>query len=80
MKELNALMGRQEMNHDWLNYRGALICAVLANTVRDPKRKIRPFVPDDFMPKQKGRQQTAEQIYATVQLLNTALGGSISEN
>ena len=80
MKELNALIGRQEMNHDWLNYRVALICAVLANTVRDPKKKIRPFVPDDFMPKRELKRQTAEQIFATIQLLNTALGGEVLEN
>ena len=68
LKELNALIERQEMAHDWLDYRTALICATRANTVRDPKRKVRPFVPDDFMPKRKHEQQTAEQLSATVKL------------
>ncbi len=76
MRELNALSERHEESHEWLNYRAALICSVLANTVRDPKRKTRPFVPDDFMPKTERRVQTTSQMLTTVRMLNTAFGGS----
>ena len=77
LKEFNALIERHRNNHDWLNYRTALICAILANTVRDPKKKIRPFTPEDFMPKKETKQQTTEQIFATVQMLNTVFGGEV---
>ena len=79
LKELNALIERRIDNQDWLNYRSALICAVLANTVRDTKRKPRPFVPDDFMPKQESRRQTPKQILATVKILNAAFGGKVEK-
>ena len=79
LKELNALIERHNDNQDWLNYRSALICAVLANTVRDTKRKPRPFVPDDFMPKQESEQQTPKQILATVKILNAAFGGKVEK-
>lgn len=78
IKELNALIERYKNNQDWLNYRSALICAVMANIWRDSKR--RAFIPDDFMPKEKVRQQSPEQMLATVKLLNTALGGKVLED
>lgn len=79
LKEFNALIGRHKSNQEWLNYRAALICAVLANTVRDPKRKARPFVPDDFMPGSKSRKQTAKQMFAQVKAINALLGGKVLE-
>lgn len=79
LKEFNALAGRHESNQEWLNYRAALVCAVLANTARDPKRKRHPFVPDDFLPKKEHVGQTPEQIFAQVQLLNALFGGTVVE-
>jgi len=79
LKEFNALAERHESNQEWLNYRTALVCAVLANTSRDPKRKRQPFVPDDFMPRKEHVGQTPGQMFAAVQLLNAAFGGSILE-
>lgn len=78
VRELNALIERYKNNQDWLNYRSALICAVMANMWRDSKRQA--FTPDDFMPKEKVRQQSPEQMLATVKLLNTALGGRVLED
>jgi len=79
LREFNALVERYIINHDWLNYRVALVCSILANTARDPKKKPSPFVPDDFMPKKEQRQQTAEQMFAFVQALNAVLGGKVVE-
>ena len=79
IRELNALLERYKSEHDWLNYRAALICSVLANTARDPKRKPRPFIPDDFMPKKERKQQTAKQMLTTVKMLNAAFGGNVIE-
>lgn len=80
LKELNALSERHQSNQSWLDYRAALVCAVFANTTRDAKKRMKPFVPGDFMPKGKTRRQTAEQMFAAVQLLNAAFGGKVSEN
>ena len=80
LKEFDALNERHKNSEQWLNYRAALICAVLANTARDPKKKIKPFEPSDFMPSDKPKHQTAEQIFATVQMLNAVFGGSVLEN
>ena len=78
LKEFNALIGRYKDTHDWLNYRTALICSVLANIWRG--RKGRVFSPEDFMPGAERRAQTPKQMWNTVQMLNAAFGGSVKEN
>lgn len=80
LREFGALTDRVNDNHEWLNYRTGLICAVLANTVRDPKKKVGPYTPEDFMPKVKSKQQTAEQMFANIKLLNAAFGGKVLES
>ncbi len=81
LKEFNALADRYGINQEWLNYRTALICSVLANTVRDPKRKRTPYTPQDFMPgkKQLQSKQSAKQMLSTVKMWNAALGGTVKE-
>lgn len=76
LREFNALILRHKNNQDWLNYRSALICTVLANVWRGKNTKA--FTPDDFMPKEKPGQQTPKQILATVKTLNAAFGGKIN--
>lgn len=78
VRELNALIERYEVNRDWLNYRAALICAVLANIWRG--KNVKAFKPEDFMPGREHERQTPEQMLTTVQLLNAALGGSVRED
>ena len=73
IKEFNALIERHNNNQEWLNYRAALICTVLANIWRSKNTKA--FIPDDFMPKEKPDKQTPKQILATVKVLNAAFGG-----
>jgi hypothetical protein len=54
----------------WQDYRTGLICAVLANINRDPK-KSKPFTPQDFMPGQaqrKQEKQTPEQMIEVVKI------------
>ena len=83
-KEFNALSERCKTSHDWLNYRAALICSVLANTVRDPKKKSKPYTPQDFMPEEKrtrpSKKQSAKQMLRTVKILNAAHGGNVKES
>ena len=70
LKEFNALSERYGVNQEWLNYRAALICSVLANIARDPKKKGTPYIPRDFMPggKQPYQKQTAKQMLATAKM------------
>lgn len=78
LREFNALSERHKDNQDWLNYRSALICAVMANMWRGKNTKA--FIPNDFMPKKEHKGQTAEQMLFTVKMLNAAFGGTISED
>ena len=80
LKEFNALAGKYKNGQSWLDHRAALICSVLANIWRDTKKKTTPFLPEDFMPREKTVQQTVEQMFATVKMLNTAFGGEVLEN
>jgi len=59
-----------------LNYRGALICSVIAEVNRDPRKRKRPFTPDDFMPKQKIKL-TDKQMTDQIKAINIALGGEV---
>jgi hypothetical protein len=60
-----------ECYHDeqeWQNYRTGLICAVLVNINRDPK-KSKVYSPQDFMPgreHQKHVEQTPEEMLLVV--------------
>jgi len=81
LKDLVALIDRYKSNEEWLNYRTALISAIVANTARDPKRKPAPYTPDDFMPTgRKPKTQTPEQMFEQVKLLNVMFGGNVVED
>jgi len=60
-----------------LDSRTALICAVLANINRNPKKRSKAFTIEDFMPSyEKGRQvKSAEEMLETVKLWNKVLRG-----
>ena len=77
MREFKALSDRFKDAQDWLDYRAALICTIMANVWRDSKTK--PFTPEDFMPGKKHTKQTPEQMLAAVQMLNAAYGGKVIE-
>jgi len=77
MIEYKALSDRFKDAQDWLDYRAALICTVMANMWRGSKTKA--FKPQDFMPKRESKQQTPEQMLANVKLLNSAYGGKVVE-
>ena len=77
MRELNALIKRDKNNHEWLNYRSALICSVMANAWLKPKNT--PYTPQDFMPVQESKTQNPDQIFNTISLINAAAGGTVVE-
>jgi len=79
MREFSALSDRWKDAKDWLDYRAALVCSVMANMWRDPK-KTKFISPDEFMPKKPNIKQSAEQMLANVKLLNSAYGGNVIES
>jgi len=54
-----------------------LICAVLANINRNPKKKSKAFTVEDFMPKyaKERKVQSAEEMLEIVKLWNKVLKG-----
>ena len=79
LREFNALSERFKENQKWLNYRSALICSIIANVNRNPKKKSKAWTPDDFMPAREQKMMTDEQMYAQVQAINVILGGEVKE-
>lgn len=57
-----------------------MICAMIANSVRDPK-KGKAAQPKDFMPKQEKKKQrkdlTEEQMLDRLKMANAAFGGNV---
>jgi len=78
LAQFDALSQRYIEEQKKLDSRAALICAVLANINRNPKKKNKAFTVEDFMPKyEKGKRvQSAEEMLETVKLWNTVLGGN----
>jgi hypothetical protein len=73
--QLNALLHRFLEAQKRLDGRTALICAVLANIYRDPK-KHEPFTIEDFMPgEKKPKKQTPEEMLEKIKAWNVMLGG-----
>jgi len=60
-----------------LNYRGAMICSVIAEVNRDRKKRSKAYTPSDFMPKKKKAELTGEQMMEQIKVLNIVLGGEV---
>ena len=82
LREFIALSERYKDSQDWLDYRAALICSVMANLWSDTRKRKKPYSPSDFMPegrKERSVQQTPEQMFTIVKMLNAAYGGRVQE-
>jgi hypothetical protein len=66
------LMNRYEIKIDRNNYNTALIISAIYNTVRDPKKKSKPFEPKDFLPKPK------QDLLKQAEMLTKLYGGKDS--
>lgn len=80
LRQFDALVRCNMMQQERLDYRAALVCSVIANVNRDPKKRPRPFTPRDFMTtakmqKSRTERQTWEQQLKTVEVLNLAFAG-----
>lgn len=74
-KFVKAQNKRFQMEQKLEQHRTAQICATIANFVPMRSKKGKTFKPDDFMPKEKKKPQTAEQMLKIVEMMNKALGG-----
>jgi len=76
LKQLNALLKRKQKlrksNKRKADYRAGIVASTIANVFRGKEQK--PFKPDDFMPKEKKKQDWRTQLQM-VEMLNKALGG-----
>jgi len=72
MREFSALSDRWTDGKDWLDYRAALVCTVVANMLRGPKAKA--FKPTDFMPGKRHTRQSQKEMISRVKAINAAMG------
>jgi len=80
MAQYNALGKRYAEREEWLDYRTGLICSVLANINRDPKKQ-KAFKPQDFMPQRKeSKKQDPQDFLTQMRMWNAALGGTETIN
>ena len=77
LAQFDALTKRYNYEQEWLDYRAALICAVIANVNRNPK-KHKAFQPKDFMPRRQVKsveELTPDRMLEHLRILNIAHGG-----
>jgi len=56
--------------------RSGIVASVIANVNRDPKKRRKPYSPEDFMPKPRQKERrTGTQMLKIVEMLNVAFGG-----
>ena len=79
--QLNALIKQNNLSERARNWRAALICSVLANIYRNPKKKVNPFEPEDFMPNPKkvSRKMSEQEMLTQLELMNASFGGEKHE-
>lgn len=77
LAQFNSLVKWYAAEQETLNYRGALICSVIAEVNRDRKKQKKPFTPEDFMPKRRKGKLTGEQMMDQVKAANIVLGGEV---
>lgn len=75
LAQLNSLAERFASEQEMLNYRGALICSVIAEVNRNKKKRSRPYTFKDFMPKKRRGKLTGEEMLERIVAMNAALGG-----
>ena len=81
LAELNVLMERRAYDLERQDYHAALICSVLANINRDP-RKGKTYSPSDFMftRKESPKKQTPQDMLEIIKVFQAALEAKDKEN
>ena len=74
--EWAAFYNLEPWGYEMDNWRTALITSMVANTARDPKKRPRPYMPDDFMPGVETKAITADELKVKASAIFSALGGT----
>jgi hypothetical protein len=77
LREIHALAERKREADRLLFLPNAMLCALYANSHRDPARKPRAFSVDDFMPGEpRLKQQSVADMMLMARSLNELYGGT----
>lgn len=61
-----------------MDYRAALICSIIAEVNRNPKKRSKAFTPKDFMPKREAKKElTGEEMLQRAKMIALTLGGTV---
>lgn len=52
-----------------------MICSLIAEVNRDRKRRVKPFTPDDFMPKEETEELDNPKMKRAIKRISQMLGG-----
>jgi len=77
LKQYEALVKRYALDIERQDYHAGLICSVLANIYRDPKKRRKPYTAQDFMPRKEKPKQEPEEIMRKMKAITISLGGEI---
>lgn len=79
MAQFVSLAKEYRAEQETLNYRGAMICSLIAESHRNRKKRSKVYTVDDFMPKKKKAkaEMTGEQMRDQLGMINAALGGEV---
>ncbi|MFA5162089.1 MAG: DUF4035 domain-containing protein [Elusimicrobiales bacterium] len=78
LTEWQAYYGIEPFGEERADLRAGIIAATGANVFRG--KGIKPYKPQDFMPKFGGETQDWRQMLAKVRIINAALGGKYGDN
>lgn len=74
-RELRLTFDAYRHQQEKADFRAGVVAATIANVNRDPKKRKRPYRPQDFLPRYGRSVQTSAQQLRVIELLNAALGG-----
>ena len=75
LAQFDVLVRRYKGEQRRLDYRSAMICSILAEINRDRKRRIKPFSPEDFMPKEEAKERDDPKMERALRRISQMLEG-----
>ena len=75
LAQFDALARRYKDEQRRLDYRSAMVCSILAEINRDRKRRIKPFSPEDFMPKEEAEERDDPKMERALRRISQMLEG-----
>ena len=68
-----------QLENERSDWRAGLISSTIANVNRDPKKRKKPYTPQDFMPQEakEKKPMTVEESYQFLYAMTVAQGGEV---